>query len=104
MRRAHSNTFGYDWMSKNSAEPSYKSPRARRPYHDQFTISAMVYSSPAIYGRFPKVLFNKSNWRFVSIVKRSIGYFIGSGARSEEHTSELQSRFDLVCRLLLEKK
>src|SRR5207249_5238788 len=25
-------------------------------------------------------------------------------ARSEEHTSELQSRFELVCRLLLEKK
>src|SRR5699024_11655211 len=24
--------------------------------------------------------------------------------RSEEHTSELQSRFDLVCRLLLDKK
>src|SRR5207249_10190998 len=27
-----------------------------------------------------------------------------TGRRSEEHTSELQSRFDLVCRLLLEKK
>src|SRR5699024_11227145 len=27
-----------------------------------------------------------------------------SDSRSEEHTSELQSRFDLVCRLLLEKK
>src|SRR5699024_11480038 len=27
-----------------------------------------------------------------------------SPARSEEHTSELQSRFELVCRLLLEKK
>src|SRR5207249_12300746 len=27
-----------------------------------------------------------------------------SPRRSEEHTSELQSRFDLVCRLLLEKK
>src|SRR5438067_9401082 len=27
-----------------------------------------------------------------------------ASARSEEHTSELQSRFDLVCRLLLEKK
>src|SRR5699024_11271851 len=27
-----------------------------------------------------------------------------SQLRSEEHTSELQSRFDLVCRLLLEKK
>src|SRR3712207_9011403 len=29
---------------------------------------------------------------------------IGSRARSEEHTSELQSRQYLVCRLLLEKK
>src|SRR2546429_5531509 len=27
-----------------------------------------------------------------------------SGSRSEEHTSELQSRLHLVCRLLLEKK
>src|SRR5438105_7842891 len=27
-----------------------------------------------------------------------------ASARSEEHTSELQSRVDLVCRLLLEKK
>src|SRR5207249_6724363 len=27
-----------------------------------------------------------------------------AGVRSEEHTSELQSRFDIVCRLLLEKK
>src|SRR5699024_11362823 len=33
--------------------------------------------------------------------------FVGNGSdevRSEEHTSELQSRFDIVCRLLLEKK
>src|SRR5699024_11787234 len=29
---------------------------------------------------------------------------LSSILRSEEHTSELQSRFDLVCRLLLEKK
>src|SRR5438094_2413793 len=29
---------------------------------------------------------------------------ISSAARSEEHTSELQSPYDLVCRLLLEKK
>src|SRR5207248_4373943 len=28
----------------------------------------------------------------------------GGGARSEEHTSELQSPYDIVCRLLLEKK
>src|SRR2546429_5197124 len=29
---------------------------------------------------------------------------VEQGARSEEHTSELQSRLHLVCRLLLEKK
>src|SRR2546430_13268214 len=29
---------------------------------------------------------------------------LGSGSRSEEHTSELQSQSNLVCRLLLEKK
>src|SRR2546428_3050777 len=29
---------------------------------------------------------------------------LGAPHRSEEHTSELQSRSDLVCRLLLEKK
>src|SRR5207249_11564146 len=32
------------------------------------------------------------------------GRNVFSRSRSEEHTSELQSRFDLVCRLLLEKK
>src|SRR5690606_42072460 len=30
--------------------------------------------------------------------------FVGNADRSEEHTSELQSRENLVCRLLLEKK
>src|SRR5438876_10757023 len=36
----------------------------------------------------------------------SIGHagLLGIGARSEEHTSELQSPVHLVCRLLLEKK
>src|SRR5699024_7457888 len=39
-------------------------------------------------------------------VEDRIGQFTteNEGMRSEEHTSELQSRFDLVCRLLLEKK
>src|SRR5260370_31077553 len=30
--------------------------------------------------------------------------YVGHAARSEEHTSELQSHLNLVCRLLLEKK
>src|SRR5437868_11782978 len=37
--------------------------------------------------------------RVIAIVRQA-----GIQGRSEEHTSELQSRFDLVCRLLLEKK
>src|SRR2546430_15695212 len=32
------------------------------------------------------------------------GFFDYQGTRSEEHTSELQSQSNLVCRLLLEKK
>src|SRR5260370_14288275 len=35
--------------------------------------------------------------------RRSLGS-ISPGLRSEEHTSELQSHLNLVCRLLLEKK
>src|SRR2546427_1820452 len=35
---------------------------------------------------------------------RPVGAARGPGLRSEEHTSELQSQSNLVCRLLLEKK
>src|SRR5438105_6466377 len=42
---------------------------------------------------------NNGGRRTVMIKKLKTGY-----RRSEEHTSELQSRVDLVCRLLLEKK
>src|SRR5699024_713879 len=40
----------------------------------------------------------------LSLSRKSIQQFVKNIVRSEEHTSELQSRFDLVCRLLLEKK
>src|SRR2546427_2121395 len=38
------------------------------------------------------------------LAQRLAGHHEGAGARSEEHTSELQSQSNLVCRLLLEKK
>src|SRR5207249_8261045 len=48
--------------------------------------------------RFPLVLSTLN-------LERKTAASAGTGiSRSEEHTSELQSRFDLVCRLLLEKK
>src|SRR5690606_40280688 len=39
-----------------------------------------------------------------SVIKRAKIFASGEVKRSEEHTSELQSRENLVCRLLLEKK
>src|SRR5207249_11406968 len=52
--------------------------------YKQYNFNSLSYNSPGITTPNPAV---------VSIP-----------LRSEEHTSELQSRFDLVCRLLLEKK
>src|SRR5699024_11689538 len=44
------------------------------------------------------------NGAMVTFISNWSAPFGISVVRSEEHTSELQSRFDLVCRLLLEKK
>src|SRR5438105_12746856 len=46
----------------------------------------------------------KKNQTFSRGARRARGECLSSVSRSEEHTSELQSRVDLVCRLLLEKK
>src|SRR5260221_5147195 len=56
--------------------------------------------------------FDRSETELVFLERVFVGEFVGqrrhghhqSGNRSEEHTSELQSHSDLVCRLLLEKK
>src|SRR5699024_12563577 len=54
------------------------------------------YSSTYCWSRnFPHIHGNQSG---------SGAYGYAEDKRSEEHTSELQTRFDLVCRLLLEKK
>src|SRR5690606_42019180 len=47
-----------------------------------------------------------SSWSCLGCASSSvlIGAGMPSATRSEEHTSELQSRENLVCRLLLEKK
>src|SRR5690606_15189932 len=42
--------------------------------------------------------------RSVSRLRQRLWFRMGPAAQSEEHTSELQSRENLVCRLLLEKK
>src|SRR6266851_466011 len=44
----------------------------------------------------------KPHWKFLGYIRKLSNP--KRGIRSEEHTSELQSHHDLVCRLLLEKK
>src|SRR3712207_8420997 len=47
---------------------------------------------------------NKYNEKYMRTKKERMGHDLHYVKRSEEHTSELQSRQYLVCRLLLEKK
>src|SRR5689334_24039468 len=57
---------------------------------------------PHVLGRrtLPAWVVSGSMWMLAAA---EIGGFVVLLARSEEHTSELQSQFHLVCRLLLEK-
>src|SRR3712207_7775392 len=65
------------------------------------TISAnrAIGSAPPAIGRDPRIL--PQGWRASDHARNEAGV---ESLRSEEHTSELQSRQYLVCRLLLEKK
>src|SRR5207248_9288903 len=64
--------------------------------------SAAHTSSAASSVQPPSKTARQANSSCSSSVSRSYDHWIV--ARSEEHTSELQSPYDLVCRLLLEKK
>src|SRR3712207_7403441 len=53
----------------------------------------------------PAISRTKTTMVFINQIRQKIGVMFGNPeTRSEEHTSELQSRQYLVCRLLLEKK
>src|SRR5699024_12038342 len=66
---------------------------------DQSFITVSDSCLQNLYNRFIRTFFNHFLFK---ISDQSL--FWWNNRRSEEHTSELQSRFDLVCRLLLEKK
>src|SRR5438874_7607536 len=69
----------------------------RPPRSTLFPYTTLFRSSDSIKACFQKtLLFGRED-------SKGVIEFAGIG-RSEEHTSELQSRRDLVCRLLLEKK
>src|SRR5476649_2991337 len=53
---------------------------------------------------FPYTTLFRSGCSEMQPTQRALQPLLAGIARSEEHTSELQSHSDLVCRLLLEKK
>src|SRR5260221_594949 len=65
--------------------------------HDALPISQTTISAPT-----PATI--RAPWDMLFHCFAIQSYFLPDGGRSEEHTSELQSHSDLVCRLLLEKK
>src|SRR5204863_7898258 len=67
------------------------------PYTTLFRSCALPSTLPGVSRRLTRVPTSRKSLGSLS------GTSVGTG-RSEEHTSELQSRRDLVCRLLLEKK
>src|SRR5438874_10670957 len=78
------------------------------PVPPGFTISAKLCIAYLETGAFPEGLREEVE-RHLKQLEQAAGKKFGSPdnpllVRSEEHTSELQSRRDLVCRLLLEKK
>src|SRR5216683_3156961 len=69
------------------------------PYVDVFMPSAVEARFVTGESDLPRAAQALRDWGAGAIVIKN-----GADGRSEEHTSELQSRSDLVCRLLLEKK
>src|SRR5690606_40363504 len=68
-----------------------------------FVYSNMLFKIEYTKCKFSLVDDNQVQWIGQIVLLLSVGYVIIE-FRSEEHTSELQSRENLVCRLLLEKK
>src|SRR5699024_11142477 len=87
-----------DWLVVNIKELQYRKNRLKQSLKLLKLTTPSKYLSNAI-SHIHDRLFKHDEDRVVATLVNEA--FI---LRSEEHTSELQSRFDLVCRLLLEKK
>src|SRR5207247_8756974 len=96
-------------MSADTARPLFASPSS---FYLRFPFFFFTDSAPteiytlSLHDALPISSRRLSESVVSSLMRCSLALSRGSMSfmRSEEHTSELQSRVDLVCRLLLEKK
>src|SRR5947207_12174589 len=81
---------------------------ATRVSKEKFSFLSGLEIQPKQTRRFSELLVMKMNPLLLVVIPLLVlsGPYVNAGpvGRSEEHTSELQSHSDLVCRLLLEKK
>src|SRR5690606_41069512 len=91
-------------LSLHDALPIFLGRSHYRIFHT--TGTAGTLAAAAAVGRLLRLSPQQTLHAFGSAGTQSAGLweFLRDAARSEEHTSELQSRENLVCRLLLEKK
>src|SRR5256712_6875511 len=92
LNRLHTLTAGYRELRARLEQGG--GPDKVRRQHEQGKLTARE--------RIEALLDQGATWFELGLLVASDQY--DGQARSEEHTSELQSRSDLVCRLLLEKK
>src|SRR5712664_246014 len=90
----------------NPADPLEKASTIPAPWYrdvrvHELELAAVFAKSWQVAGRLDQVHENGAFFT-TDIAGEPIIVVRGEDARSEEHTSELQSRSDLVCRLLLE--
>src|SRR5438067_5390408 len=106
MRRTRANVALFILLAV-SAAVAKDQPKAKQPPQT----SAVLWSDPVdiasrnlFYGEGGERDQPHGTMTFLKEAKGGTNPKFDVRDRSEEHTSELQSRFDLVCRLLLEKK
>src|SRR5207249_11911986 len=94
------------WPPHSPLFPTRRSSDLLSPVMKATSSSAgrLVGSDIAMTSVLPQRSIGMSSYLFANSAGTSLTMSGSAKRRSEEHTSELQSRFDLVCRLLLEKK
>src|SRR5690606_40422044 len=98
LHRPISTLFPYTTLFRSSIFPGYIL-HDDRPLTPIVKVQVAIYeeSNPAASSQPIAKIYTDGTWKTKSSTNKLLG-------RSEEHTSELQSRENLVCRLLLEKK